>query len=50
MGLLAGVKSNSAGVRFIPAAAKLSDENALEIGRINWKKAEDMVFLFLCCF
>jgi hypothetical protein len=25
----------------------VSDVKALEIGRMNWKKAEDMLFLFL---
>jgi hypothetical protein len=41
------MKSNSSAVRFGPEGIVVSDVKALEIGRMNWKKAEDMLFLFL---
>ena len=42
-----GTKSSSSAVRFGPEVMVVSDVKALEIGRMNWKKAEDMLFLFL---
>ena len=47
VGLPAVAKSNSSAVRFGPEVMVVSDVKALEIGRMNWKKAEDMLFLFL---
>ena len=46
-GLPVGTKSNSSAVRFGPEGMVVSDMKALEMGRMNWKKAEDMLFLFL---
>ena len=53
-GLFDYMKSSSARVHGplpgLRPIESVSDVNADEIGRMSWKNADDMLFLFQCCF